>query len=92
MYSRVLISSLTIAFGNSVPKKLFRGQIWPQTSKYFVLNETQYKMMFKGADFEFDNRFCKFAPKKYLLAQICPRNFKLLYLKLNVAPSGIQGG
>lgn len=88
--SRVLILDSTIAHLNSVPKTNVLVKFSHKTSKYFVLNETQYKMVFKGADFEFDNRFCKFAPKKYLFAQICPRNFKLLYLKINVVPRGIQ--
>ena len=36
-----------------------------ETSKYFVLNETQYIAVFKNADSEFDNYFLNFV-RKYL--------------------------
>ena len=61
-YSRVLIPNLTIVFINSVPKILFLGEFSSESGKCFVLNETLYKVVFKGAEFEFHNWFCKFPP------------------------------
>ena len=59
-YSRVSIPNFTIVFVNSVPKMIFRSKFGPELSKCFALNETWYKVVFKGADFEFNKWFCKF--------------------------------
>ena len=59
-YSRVLIPNLTIVFVDSFLKCFFFGIFGQGTSKCLILNETRYKVVFKGFDFKFDNCFCKF--------------------------------
>ena len=39
------------------PEICFWGKFGPETSKCFVLNEIQYKGIFKAVDFEFKNSF-----------------------------------
>ena len=59
-YSRVLIPNLTIAFVDSFLKCFFLGIFGQGTLKCLILNETRYKVVFKGFDFKFDNCFFKF--------------------------------
>ena len=66
-YSMVLTLNLKIVFLNTVRKIPFLGKFGTETRKCFVLNETQPKEAFKGADSEFDNCFLKFHPQNTYL-------------------------
>ena len=49
-FSRMLILNLTIVFFKFFPKMLFLVKFGPETSKCFVLNETWFMKVSKGAD------------------------------------------
>ena len=76
-YSGLLILNSRIYFSISV----FYGKFGPEISKFFVWNETRYKRVFGGADFEISNCF---------LGKLWYRNFKVLCFKRNPVQWDIQ--
>ena len=72
----MLILNLTVVPLNSVPKIPFLGKHTPETLKCFVLNETRYVIVFKGAHSEFDNCFLKFRSQNTYFGKICPKTSK----------------
>ena len=79
----VLILSLTIVFLNSVPKIPSLGELAPETLKCFVLNETRYVIVFKGAHSELDNCFLKFCSQNTYIEFVPKRQSALFQMKLS---------
>ena len=85
----MFILNLTIAFSDFVPKILILGKIFPETSKCFISNKTQYTRIFKGTDSKFGNFFLKFCLQNLFWGKILSQNAKVLCFKSNSVPRGI---
>ena len=68
-FSRTLILNLTIVFLNSLPKMVFLVKFATETSKRFVLYETWFVEVAKGADSQFDDVYLNFSLQKYFLGK-----------------------